>query len=189
MHTATTFINWIRPSDLTRPTPCTEWDLAALLAHMVGQNRGFAVAARTGRASTHDHLPELFTPDRWVDSAYDLVAAFAEADPDSGILEPELHPTRPLSLSTVVGAHLLDTVVHTWDVARSLELLYLPTHDIAVAVMDVASTVPDGPSRRRPSSPFAPPVRTPGPQSPWARTLAYLGRDASAPRDPRSEPH
>ena len=33
------------PADLDRPTPCAGWDLAALLAHMTAQHRGFAAAA------------------------------------------------------------------------------------------------------------------------------------------------
>jgi uncharacterized protein (TIGR03083 family) len=31
-------------ADLGRPTPCAGWDLSDLLAHMVGQNYGFASA-------------------------------------------------------------------------------------------------------------------------------------------------
>ena len=36
----------IQPDDLGRATPCDGWDLAALLAHLSGQHRGFAAAAR-----------------------------------------------------------------------------------------------------------------------------------------------
>ena len=115
-----------------------------------------------------------------MDSAYDLVFAFAEADPDAGIIEPALHPTRELPLPTVVGAQLLDTVVHTWDVARSLDLQYHPTRDITAAVLEVATTVPDGPLRRSPGSAFAPAMLPPVDAMPWERALAYLGRDPHA---------
>ncbi len=180
VHTATTFISWIRPRDLSRRSPCRGWDLAQLLAHMVGQNRGFAKAVRTGRASKDDHLPQRFTPQAWEDSAYDLLEAIDLADPQATIMEPELHAARALPLDAVVGAQLLDTVVHTWDVARSLDLQYIPTRDIASAVLEVAATVPDAPWRKRSTAPFAPAKQPPVRASEWERALAHLGRDPHA---------
>ncbi len=37
----------VRPDDLTRSTPCTGWDLHTLLAHVLGQNHGFADAVES----------------------------------------------------------------------------------------------------------------------------------------------
>ena len=34
-----------RPADLARSTPCADWTLADLLAHMTAQHNGFAAAA------------------------------------------------------------------------------------------------------------------------------------------------
>ena len=39
-------VNTVREADLVRPTPCEDWDLLDLLAHMTVQHRGFAAAAR-----------------------------------------------------------------------------------------------------------------------------------------------
>src|SRR4051812_18387953 len=36
----------VQADDLGRPTPCVEWTLADLLAHLIAQHRGFAAAAR-----------------------------------------------------------------------------------------------------------------------------------------------
>jgi uncharacterized protein (TIGR03083 family) len=41
-------VGQVEDADLGRPTPCGGWDLAALLAHLVGQDRGLAAAARDG---------------------------------------------------------------------------------------------------------------------------------------------
>lgn len=177
IHTATTYVSQVRERDLQRPTPCAEWSVAALLAHMVGQHRGFARAARLGHAPKEAYRPERFTHGRWLDSAFELLGAFADADPEDTIIEVELHPTRPLSLDTVVGAQLLDTAVHTWDVARAIGLPYTPTEDLAAEVLRVAETVPDTPSRTRPGSAFAPGLPAPEGASDWERALTMLGRD------------
>ncbi|MCV7068279.1 maleylpyruvate isomerase N-terminal domain-containing protein [Mycolicibacterium farcinogenes] len=39
-------VDAVRIADLDRPTPCAQWTLADLLAHMTAQHRGFAAAAR-----------------------------------------------------------------------------------------------------------------------------------------------
>src|ERR1700712_1472683 len=44
--------------DLNRPTPCSGWNLADLLAHMTIQHRGFAAAARGSGADPDVWRPE-----------------------------------------------------------------------------------------------------------------------------------
>lgn len=177
MHTATTYVSQVRQGDLARPTPCADWDLAALLAHMIGQHRGFTRAAQSGYAPKRAYFPERFTHERWLDSAFGLLGAFAGADPEDGIIEVELHPTRLLPYATVVGAQLLDTVVHTWDVARSIDMPFTPTEELAAEVLRVAETVPDNAARKRPGSAFSPAIPADPAASSWEQALRLLGRD------------
>lgn len=177
VHAASAYVSWVRPRDLSRRTPCRGWKLNHLLAHMVGQNLGFAKAVREGSATRDDHLPQHFTPETWQHSTDVLLAAFDAADPAQSVIEPELAASGSLPLHSVIGAQLLDTVVHTWDVARSLDLQFNPPREIASAVLAVAVTVPDGPARRRAGSPFRPAQIMPVGASDWERSLALLGRD------------
>src|ERR1700741_1547693 len=39
-------VSTVTNEDLSRETPCAQWNLADLLAHMTVQHRGFAAAAR-----------------------------------------------------------------------------------------------------------------------------------------------
>ena len=39
-------VNNVTPQDLHRATPCEDWNLSQLLAHMTAHHRGFAAAAR-----------------------------------------------------------------------------------------------------------------------------------------------
>ena len=37
----------MKPDQLNLPTPCSEWSLGELIAHLVAENRGFTVAMAT----------------------------------------------------------------------------------------------------------------------------------------------
>src|SRR3954453_6480758 len=81
------------PADGSRSTPCTEWTIADLVAHMTVQHRGFARAVRGERTVAADWVPP---PKEEPIAAYraacaDVETAFAAiADPDAPVLLPEV---------------------------------------------------------------------------------------------------
>ncbi len=75
----------------------------------------------------------------------------------------------------MLGIHLLDTVVHTWDVAVSLGHDHRPADSLIGLVAAQAARVPAGAGRERPGAAFAPILESPV-GDPWATTLAQLGR-------------
>lgn len=169
---------------LTARTPCADWDLAALLAHMIGQNLGFALAVEHSTAPASAYAPQSWTRSGWAASVDRVRSAFAAADPDGTVLQVELHPTRALPMATVIGAQLLDTAVHTWDVARSLSLEYTPGPEIVERVLAIATGIPDGDNRTVEGAAFAPGTGSAGSDTggtdqadPWPRCLALLGRE------------
>jgi uncharacterized protein (TIGR03086 family) len=188
----------VTPADLTRPTPCAGWDLRALFEHMTGQDRGFAAAVR-GAAAGEDVPASAFTaarplgPDPAAEvaaTAEDVAAAFAGA---AGLERPVLLAEfdARLPLHVVVGMHLVDTVVHGWDVAAALgtraayEAALDP--DVVAAALSIAERIPDDGSREAPGAPFGRVVDVPAGADGWERTLRLLGRDpawsaAEAPR-------
>jgi uncharacterized protein (TIGR03086 family) len=169
--------------DLDQPTPCDQWTLADLLAHMIGQHEGFALAARAGTAPVSAYAPVPFRRERWDSSVAAILDAFESAALDDTAVLVELAPD-PLPLSLVVGAQLLDTVVHTWDLATALGRAFQPPDELASAAAELATLVPDDPDRSGPDEAFGPSL--PGAGSPWERVLARLGRDPRPP-DHRSE--
>jgi hypothetical protein len=100
--------------------------------------------------------------------------AFAGADPDGTAVLVEIS-AQSLPMTRVVSAQLLDTVVHTWDVAQSLRLPYEPPSDIAAVVVTTALAIPDSASRTEAGAAFAPAVGGTG--TPWEQALAHLGRN------------
>jgi uncharacterized protein (TIGR03086 family) len=173
-------VSRVTAGDLGRPTPCSEWTLADLLAHMTAQHLGFAAAA-AGRGAD---------PDAWqvaplggepvleyAAAAEAVITAFAEP----GVLErrfqlPEIMPGMAFPAAQAISFHFIDYVVHGWDVARALGVGYELDADLAEAALPVARAVPGGASRLRPGAAFRPILDAPADADPLDRILALLGR-------------
>ena len=164
-------VSRVRPEDLARSTPCAGWELGDLLAHMIGQHRGFARAVRELDAPAEAYQPVPFDRPAWHDSVHDLRRALAAADLSARAVAIELTST-PLPVGQLVAAQLLDTVVHTWDIAQSLRIDFVPPPDLLAATAALAAEIPDrafGPGRA-----FA--ARLPADGDAWQRLLALVGR-------------
>ncbi|MCC3311624.1 TIGR03086 family metal-binding protein [Nocardia africana] len=179
-----TIVSKVSPADLHRPTPCGEWDLTQLLTHMAVQHRGFAAAARGrgGNAAVWHMDPPADPVAVYREAAADVTAAFSEA----GVLDrnfelPEFGPGFHVAGRQAIGFHLIDYVVHGWDVARAIGLPYDLDPDLAEPALRIAEAVPDGDFRLQPGSAFAPAVPNTDPADPLARILSLLGRSPSWP--------
>lgn len=150
-------------ADLSRPTPCSDWTLSDLLAHMTAQHRGFR-AASLGLGA--DPLAWQVTEDAdpvaaHLAAAADLLRSFAEP----GVLDqpfalPEISAETTFPGRRAVGFHVVDYVVHGWDVARSLGEPYAVDDELAEASLWIAQQVPNGPERLRPDASFRPSLPT-----------------------------
>lgn len=176
-------VRTVGTADLTRPSPCAGWDLAALLTHVIGQHHGFARAIRDGDAPvsayTGPAVPDADAlPVLWAESARALTEAMAAAAPDQRVRLVEFGPEAVFPADTVVGFHLLDTTVHAWDVAAALgRPEFRPDDELVAATAEQAARVPGGEARARPGAAFGPEL-TVGEGDPWAAVLARLGRRA-----------
>ncbi|MED5812510.1 TIGR03086 family metal-binding protein [Mycolicibacterium sp. 050232] len=176
-------VDAVRSSDLDRPTPCAEWTLADLLAHMTVQHRGFAAAARGHGADESvwdvETVADAVRADpagSYTAAAHDVLEAFA-AD---GITEatfalPEFGPDATFPGALAIGFHLVDYAVHGWDVAASLGAPYDLPDDVVAAVLPLVTAIPDGDFRDTAASPFARAVDDSG-ATDFERILAHLGR-------------
>jgi len=166
------------PADLSRATPCSEWDLRALLEHMYGQNLGLMAAAGGDGADLEQWRPRALGLDpsaAIANSAGSLVVALAEGGLSGTMWMPEILPTAPLPARTAVLAHLLDSVVHGWDVAMALGKPFDAEPGVLAVAAAVADRVPSGDGRLRSGAAFGPPGQAPG-GGQLADMLALLGR-------------
>ena len=147
-------------ADLGRPTPCAEWTLGDLLAHMTAQHNGFAAAA-AGRGADPDvwkaSAPAADPATEYAMAAELVIAAFAgEGVLERGFALPEIIPGVEFPAAQAISFHFIDYVVHGWDVARSLGLAYELDADLVEAALPVAEAVPEGERRLRPGAAFRP---------------------------------
>jgi uncharacterized protein (TIGR03086 family) len=175
-------IQVVRPDGLSRPTPCTEWDLGALLAHLDDSLGALFDAVDGGSVAARGEAP---TP-RWSDGntpggghwtdlvtgvrarARDLMGACSSAS------RRVVSVGRfPLSTGVVTGTGAIEVAVHGWDVAQAYGWerplpSALAEEMLALSPMFVAAM--DRPGL------FNPPVELLTPASPSDRLLAFLGR-------------
>lgn len=173
----------VRPSDLDRPTPCAEWTLADLLAHVTVQHRGFAAAAR-GHGADESVWDVGIVADAvradpvgaYTAAAHDVLEAFAaDGITQATFALPEFGPEATFPGALAIGFHLVDYAVHGWDVAASLGSPYELPDDVVAAVLPLVMAIPDGDFRDTAASPFDRAVDDSG-ATDFDRILAHLGR-------------
>lgn len=178
-----TVVDAVRSTDLDRPTPCADWTLADLLAHMTVQHHGFAAATRGNGADIHIWDPATVTEAVRSDpagtyraAAHDALEAFAaDGIADAPCALPEFGPDAVVPGSVAMAMHFVDYLVHGWDVAVSLGRVFQPADEIVAAALPIALAIPDDSIRATAGAPFAHVVTTSG-TTDFERLLAHLGR-------------
>lgn len=107
----------IGPGDLRRPTPCAQWDLGQLLAHVGDSMAALNEAADTGRIALKPQAAySLADPARAVrDRARRLLGAWAAVRRRELVTVGRL----PLAAAVVTCTGALELAVHGWDLARA----------------------------------------------------------------------
>ena len=165
----------VQPDQWTAPTPCTEWDVRALVNHVVGANRRYtmllhgATAGEVDATRTVDHLGH--DPDAsFAATAAELNAAFREP---GALARTAHHPAGERTGAQLLEMRVLDVAVHTWDLARAIGA----DESLDPDVTAFALTLQDTFEAARERGSFAPPPsKTPAHLSAQGRLLHLLGR-------------
>jgi uncharacterized protein (TIGR03086 family) len=165
---------YLTDADLARPTPCTDWDVGALVGHVVGLYDGITGALHGRRA-------DLLAPRPRVDSD----AARAVDDASARMLaawhEPgALDRTLATNVSDMPGALSIriaigDSLLHSWDLATAFDRPVELPDDLAAAQLVLMQQFYD-PSRRGPGTGFDLAVEWPDDAPVEQRLLALSGR-------------
>jgi uncharacterized protein (TIGR03086 family) len=168
-------------AQLALPTPCTAWDVRALVNHIIGGAYWYAEAMRDGVSP-----PIEGDDDDYV--AGDFGTAYAEgigralaAFSAPGALDTTVtFFGRPVPAPTVQRLCALDTFVHGWDLARALGR----STDLDPELADVlrehaAPRLPDSLRSTDDDALYRPPVAAPPEATAADRLAAALGRAAT----------
>lgn len=167
-------------------TPCAGWTLEDLLRHMIAQHHGFAAAAEgsSTELSVWEVHPVGDDPAGAYAAAADrLVTAFgADGVLGRALWLPEVRTGGPFPAPTAIRFHLVDYVVHGWDVAASIGIGADFEPDLVAAALSIAEQVPIGAAREIQGAAFAAALPVSADQPPMDRMLRLLGRSPSWPQ-------
>ena len=114
---ATVVIDAIRPDQATLPTPCSEWNVQALVQHLVGQDTRNYIRAARGEMPDWQVPPDELGPDWSADfgaRVAELRRAWHDADLDRLVPWMGGHPAP---LRQRADQQLTEFTVHSWDLA------------------------------------------------------------------------
>jgi uncharacterized protein (TIGR03086 family) len=159
----------IPDSGLTRPTPCEGWTVADLLRHMNERHEAIARTVLPPRDGEGDDPREEFAR-----IAARCLDALERSGPTVDIPGKGRAPTQ-----WVLGVHVVDMLVHRWDLARALRTaLIVPTGLAEIALqLARASTAPGSPLNEGPGAAYHLPLAE-NPAGPaMDNIVALLGRN------------
>jgi uncharacterized protein (TIGR03086 family) len=178
VRTSIDLVTRVTGADLARPTPCADWTLHGLLRHMIAQHYGFAAAAGGDGDLARWRLRALGEDPA---AAYRAAAACVlTAFAADGVLDrdfplPEFKHGLMYPARQAISFHFIDYVVHSWDLARTLDLPVSLDPALLDVAVRVAESVPGGDARLEAGAAFGPGVAWSG-GSRLDRVVAILGR-------------
>ncbi|WDM15358.1 TIGR03086 family protein [Streptomyces lavenduligriseus] len=168
-------VQTVRPEQLTAPTPCAEFDVRALLGHVVGGTRRIALVGEAGDGQGEPMIAPDVPDDGWA-GAYDEVRerALKAWESDERMASSVTVPWGEISGRAALSAYVMETVTHTWDLSEAIARPLALDPELAEFSLAVArEALPEGPREGRP---FDAPVPAPEGAGAYERLAAWLGR-------------
>ncbi|MBB5939033.1 TIGR03086 family metal-binding protein [Streptomyces zagrosensis] len=166
----------VSPDELSNRTPCADYDVRALLGHVVSVLHKLARVGTGGDARDVPDVIDGIADDGWA-SAFTRARSEVErvwAD------DERLDRMVELPWATLPGRHALEAythefTAHSWDLAHATRRLAELDPDLAAQALEAFSTFAP-PEERSEQGPFSPVVPVPDDADMYTRLAAYLGR-------------
>jgi uncharacterized protein (TIGR03086 family) len=167
----------VRPDQLTGPTPCPDYDVAALVDHLVGAGWR-AVELGRGATPSGEELPHVELPDAPLQLQEAGVAA-AQAWSEDRLASSTTMPWgETYTGSTIVDMYLSELVAHTFDLALATGQALRCEEELAAAALAAAQSMlrPEYRDMLGPGSPFGAEQPAGEDATTLERFAAFMGR-------------
>jgi uncharacterized protein (TIGR03086 family) len=145
----------VTDGDLKQPTPCAGWTVGDLYRHVVEENTKFGhsvsgipvpFAATTDFRDAAGNVPALRMgggfDEIYRESARYMEHGFAAIDDPEQLRQVAGVPGER-QVAELFEMQIADTLIHTWDLARAVEIDYTPRPEIADLVLRRMRSVPE----------------------------------------------
>jgi uncharacterized protein (TIGR03086 family) len=163
-------------SQFGRPTPCNEWDVQALLNHLILWTSYSLEARANGESVGQDLIDHDFAADPGFAAAYRAQldrALTAWADPATWERSLDVMGS-PMPAADIAALNLAEMVLHSWDLAAATGQRYEVGDAVAAAALEAVEA---NAVLFREYKGFADPVEVPPATPVLDRVLALSGRD------------
>ena len=169
-------VRGVSPDQLRRPTPCSEFDVAALLAHIVGVGHRIAGIGRREDQTGALAVPLEVADDGW-GAAFEASRDQALSSwLDDGLLDRKIElPFGTFPGAVVAQIYVLELTTHTWDLASATGQRAALEEDLAEASLTFARGMLP-PEPRGGLIPFEAVVPVPEDAPAYDRLAGFLGR-------------
>lgn len=179
----------VDPGELAAPTPCRDWDVRSLIAHLaVADLRNFLVSARGESPDWSAPAPELAGDwsAQFDQDARALLDAWEHADPDRAVPGPGGVQTP---LGSRADQQIAELAMHTWDLATATGQDVVLDSEVAEYALAWSHGMLR-PEFRGPDKAFGPEVPTASDAPAYDRLAAWFGRNPQwrPPAHPDSGP-
>lgn len=108
----------VRPEQMSLPTPNEDWDVRALINHVVLGNVWAAENVKTGNAPrpSGDAIGEGEAMEAYTSSADAMLASFEEP---GALTRMVAMPFGEMPVAGLAGFRFVDLIVHAWDLAKA----------------------------------------------------------------------
>jgi uncharacterized protein (TIGR03086 family) len=173
----------LKPEEMSQPTPCTQWDLRTLLAHLGESMADLEAGLRTGQLGLEPRNPGDRTeppetaPGDPVEILRDraaelLYATYCSGTPGQFVTVGVL----PVPAGVVACTGAVEIAVHGWDVAAARGCYGPIPASLATRLLGLCPLLIAGREGL-----FADPVEVPGQASPGDKLVGFLGRSPEQP--------
>lgn len=164
----------VAPDQFDQATPCGDWDVRALVGHMIAGNHLYEHVARTGSTEGFDFTADFIGTDAGASFDASLAVADEAFAPDEVLTSDFTMPWATMPGEAAIGMHVVDLTTHAWDLAAATGQSVV-IDDALVEYGLANSQIPD--EFRGEGMPFGARIEVDAQASGFERMLAALGRD------------